>query len=232
LRMQIRGHNSVPSGVSAADGSYNEASNAELAFIKLQEDLFTGKIRPNQRLVESDVAEELGISRTPVREALKRLEGLGYLTRLPKGGLVVMEPSPVQIQNMLEIREVLEAKAVMLACERISKAQMEKVAKYHDLCAQAAKERDIDGYLKWNEAFHAALIADCGNDQLISLIHTFRNQFFYRQVVRLFTARDWRSKIVQHQKILNYMRQRKCRLAAEAEKKHILDINKIISGKF
>jgi DNA-binding GntR family transcriptional regulator len=196
------------------------ASYAEEASERLRELIVTGKLRPNQRLVESEVAKKLGISRTPVREALKRLEGQGYLSKLPRGGMIVTDHSPSQIRNVYEIREALETMAIRLACQRATQEQVDKAAEYHACSFEAIRNRDVNQFIELNSAFHNELLSACGNEQLWSLIQTFRDQFFDRRLVRVFTAGDWRANFMQHGRILEAVRQRDGRLAEKAVRKH------------
>lgn len=230
--MPNRRQSSIPKGAKSHNRSRSQANNAEVVFSKLQQALFKGEIRPNQRLVESEIAERFGISRTPVREALKRLEIMGYLTKLPKGGLIVAETSPRQLRCLLEIRDALETKAMALVCETITNDQLKKAEEYNELCTRAAKERNHDDYIRWNEAFHYTLLSSLRNEQLHLMILNIRNQFFYRQVVRFFSEKDWRTMIAQHKQIVNALRSRNSRLAKTVQRRHVYAVLKIVEEKW
>lgn len=211
----------APQDPPIPDAPKNRASYAEDALERLRQDIVTGKLRPNQRLVESEIARKLGMSRTPVREALKQLEMQGYLSKLPGGGLIVTDHSPSQIRNLFEIREALETMSIKLACQRATQEQLEKATEYHNRSLEAIRNRDINQFIELNSAFHNELLSACGNEQLWSLIQTFRDQFFDRRIVRVFAASDWRAMITQHQSILEAVCQRNVRLAEKALHKHM-----------
>ena len=78
---------------------------AEMIVVRLREDIVSGRLRPNEHLVESNIAQKMKISRTPVREALQLLETQGYVSRLPNGRLIVTDHSPSQIRNLYEYRK-------------------------------------------------------------------------------------------------------------------------------
>ena len=82
----------------------NRTTNSATAFDTLQKEILAGELRPNQQLVEWEVAERLGMSRTPIREALGRLLERGYLKKLRTGGLIVYEPSVSDIRDVMEIQ--------------------------------------------------------------------------------------------------------------------------------
>jgi len=197
------------------------ASYAEETLERLRQAIVTGKLRPNQRLVESKVAKQLGLSRTPVREALKGLEMQGYLSKLPNGGMIVTDHSPSQIRNLYEIREALETIAIRLACQRATQEQVDRAAEYHTRSLEVIRNRDANQFIELHSAFHTQLLTACGNEHLWSLIQTFRDQFFDRRIVRVFTAGDWRAMIRQHQRILEAVRQRNARLAEKAVREHV-----------
>ena len=175
------------------NGEVIEKTNqATEAFERLRGAIIEGELQPNQRLVESRLAKKLGMSRTPVREALKELLTKGYISRLGNGGLIVTDQSLDRIRNLHEIREALETKAITLACRRITPAQIEKAHRYHVAYINAVAEQDIDESIKINSAFHDTLLAGCGNEQLLSILATIRDQYLDRRVLLRFTARNWK----------------------------------------
>jgi len=199
----------------------NRTSYAEVAVERLREDIVTGKLRPNQRLIETDIARQLMMSRTPVREALKLLEMQGYLSRLPGGGLIVTDHSPSQIRNLYEVREALETMALRLACQRATEEQIDRAAELHSRMFEVVQNRDTNQFIELNSAFHNELLSACGNEQLWSLLLIFRDQFFDRRLVRVFNTSDWRNMPKQHQKLLDAIHNRNPRLAENAAREHI-----------
>ena len=140
-----------------------KASYAAEAADILRQTIVTGNLRPNERLVESSIAKRLGMSSTPVREALKQLEMQGYLSRLPNGGLVVTDHTPNQIRSLYEIREALETMAMKLTCQRATAEQMEKMEQIHERSIEIINNKDVNGFIELNSAFHNELFSACGN---------------------------------------------------------------------
>lgn len=196
-------------------------NHAEKALKIIWQAIISGELRPNQRLIEADIARNLGMSRTPVRDALRRLEIQGYLSKLPHGGLIITDPRSNQLQNMYEVREALETAAIRLACQRGTEEQIERAAKYHDLSWELFNNRDIDKWIELNSAFHLELAAACGNEQMLALIQTLSGRFFRRQIFNVFTPRDCRTLLQQEKRILDALRRRNVRLAERAVRQHI-----------
>ncbi|MFC1926647.1 GntR family transcriptional regulator, partial [Chloroflexota bacterium] len=209
------------SKIKKRKASTQRAYYAETIVEKLREDIVSGRLRPNERLIETDIALKMDISRTPVREALKLLETQGYLSKLPNGGLIVTDHSPSQIRNLYEVREALETVALRLACQRATEEEIRRAEELHARILDAVGERDINQFIELNSAFHSQLLSACGNAQLLSLLQTFRDQYFDRRLVRVFSASEWRNMPKQHQKLLDAVRQRDQRLAGKAVREHI-----------
>lgn len=202
-------------------------TNADRAFEILREDMVSGKLRPNERLVESLIAKELGMSRTPVREALVRLVLSGYASTLSKGGWIVTDHLPSQIRNLYEVREALEIMAIRIACVRATKEQIDKAFAVHRLIVDAVNDRDIEKFTQLNTEFHAILFGACGNEQLSSLIENSRDQYFDRRVVHLFSGKEWNAMITQHERMLKAVSERKAKLAEKAVRDHINTVKRV-----
>lgn len=207
--------------ISLQSGIDPGLNRAEAAFEKLQEAIVTGQLRPNQRLIESELAQSLGMSRTPVREALKLLVAKGYASALPSGGLIVTDHTPSQIRNLFEIREALETMIVKLACQRATEEQLRRIEECHLTVVEHIHNRDVDGFMKANGAFHDLIFATCGNEQLQSLAETYHDQYFDRRIIRALTGRDWRTQILEHTSILEALLARNAARAEKAVRRHL-----------
>ena len=210
-----------------AKSSEQSETSANRAFEILREDMVSGKLRPNERLVESSIAKELGMSRTPVREALVRLVLSGYASTLSKGGWIVTDHLPSQIRNLYEVREALEIMAIRLVCLRATKEQIDRAKAVHRLMVDAVHNRDTDKFTQLNDEFHAYLFGACENEQLSSLIGNLRDQYFDRRVVHLFTGKEWNAMITQHERMLEAVYEKKLRLAEKAVRDHINTVKRV-----
>ena len=125
-----------------------------------------------------------------------------------------------------EIREALETMAVKLACQRATKEQIDKAVSYYDQMVEAIMNRKYDEYTELHSQFHEALYSPCGNEQLLSLIRTFRYQYFNQRVTQLYTrvfnnTLDTRSQVKKHRRILEALCERNVNKAEKALIRHL-----------
>jgi DNA-binding GntR family transcriptional regulator len=166
----------------------------------LRADIVHGVLRPNQRLVEVELAERLGVSRTPVREALQRLT-LDGLVRRDRGGWVVHEHSPDEIRTIYEVRAALEGYAAFLAAGR---ATADELAALEDIypAGDAALELGPDEQVELNERFHDGVIAAAANPRLSQLSRASRQYYFNHRIARRYDPGETRRSIEGHRRIL------------------------------
>lgn len=141
--------------------------------IKLQ--ILTGKIKPGTRMMEVEVANEMGVSRTPVREAIRKLEKEGLITIEPRRGAYVSDISVKDMVDILEVREDLEGLAASLAAERITKEQLSEMEEVTRSYSKAIADNDTEAIIKYDEQFHKLIVNSSGNNTLISLSETIQD---------------------------------------------------------
>jgi DNA-binding GntR family transcriptional regulator len=128
---------------------------------KVYEDLkaavLSGRFSPGERLTEEHLAEELGVSRTPVREALHKLESEGLIKPLETRGFVVFRDTREEVEEIFEIRSILEGYALRVICERVSEDLLQKLEGHAEKAEKALKEGRMEEVFKWNTKFHDGL---------------------------------------------------------------------------
>jgi DNA-binding GntR family transcriptional regulator len=124
----------------------------------LREAIVTGQLVPGSPLVQEQLATELGISRTPLREALRRLEQEGLVAVRAKRGLAVAELSPEALVDTYDVREVLDGLAARLAAERISPGELAELRVIHERSLDHIESWDPEGWMAANARFHAAIL--------------------------------------------------------------------------
>jgi DNA-binding GntR family transcriptional regulator len=159
-----------------------------------------GGLRPGQHLVESDLARQLGVSRQPVREALHRLEAEGWVDLRPSQGAFVHVPTDREINQLLDVRALLETEAARLVARS---ASPEAVAALKAICAEgvaATDAGDVDQVVVANSAFHAEIAVRAGNDVLAGLVATVsrRMRWHYRMVAPARSHESW----AEHQQLI------------------------------
>lgn len=124
---------------------------------------------PGSRIIEGELCARLGVSRTPLREALKTLEGEGLIDFVPSRGAVVRATSSRELHNLLEVLTGIEALAGQLAASRASHAEIEGIAKLHAAMEEHYARRDRPAYFATNLAIHAAIVRASGNPELTAI---------------------------------------------------------------
>jgi len=152
----------------------------------LRDQIVSGARAPDTRLVQEQLAEGLGVSRTPVREALGRLALEGLVAWIPGTGYLVSALSDESVQDVYEVRGSLEPLAVRLAAGRHTHAQL---ARLRDLLEQAPHDDDAGAWFEWNRDFHVALVAPAGNGLLLDMLHELWSHPVNRLITRAY-ARD------------------------------------------
>ncbi len=143
-----------------------------------------GDLPPGQHMVETDLARQLGVSRQPIREALHRMEAEGWVDLRPSQGAFVHVPTDHEVDELLDVRALLEAETARLAAQEASAAQ---VARLREICAEgqaAAGQGDFSQAVAANDAFHAEVAVVAGNSVLAELADIVgrRVQWYYRMV--------------------------------------------------
>lgn len=198
-------------GVSEESGAHHEVINA------LRERIVGGELPPGARLVERTLAQELGVSRIPVREALNVLRGEGFVTAYPRRGMVVRALSDEDIEELFEVREALEVLVARCAAARATDAELDRLANV--LEAEAAAEPlprgETDG--RYNQRFHDLLTAYAHNSFLASLMEPIEGRIhwlFRRSGQNEFFRQE-------HRAILDALRSRDADRAGAAALAHV-----------
>lgn len=135
-----------------------------------------GILEPGERLMEVQLADELGISRTPVREAIRKLEQEGYVIMMPRRGTYVADVSVRDVKEIFEIRSALESLATGLAARRIEPEELEKLQDLLLEVQKHAKKNDIEKIVEADVAFHGLIYQVSRNERLVGIINNLREQ--------------------------------------------------------
>jgi DNA-binding GntR family transcriptional regulator len=143
-----------------------------------------GELPPGQHMVETDLARQLGVSRQPIREALHRMEAEGWVDLRPSQGAFVHVPTDSEVDELLDVRELLEAETARLAARAASPAQVARLRQIWGAGQAATEQDDFGRAVAANDAFHAEVAAVAGNSVLAELADIVgrRVQWYYRMV--------------------------------------------------
>jgi DNA-binding GntR family transcriptional regulator len=200
-------------GSTRSDGVYE----------RLKEAIVTGRARPNERLIEVELAERLAVSRTPIRESLQRLAAEG-LVASQRHGWVVREHRSAEIREIYEARAALEGYCARLAAERASEGQLKTIDSLHrDNTAGLSSSDRRDRLVNVNDQFHDAIIAAARNERLSNMIRGNRTYYFNYRIAELYTDEEAETALAGHDAIVRALLQRDPE-AVEREMRSHIDI--------
>lgn len=194
----------------------------ELVFRKLREAILAGRFEPGQRLRERELVNRMGVSRTPIREALRRLELEGLVTTIPYKGPVITAPTLESARQLYETRAVLEGQAIALFTMRTDGTGVERLRAAIKDAGRALTRRNPAGVLASNNAFHDEIAAGCGNALLQTLIANLRDRIVLLRVESLsYPGRRSRS-ISEHRAIVRMVERGNAAGARALVEQHIM----------
>jgi DNA-binding GntR family transcriptional regulator len=199
-----------------SDGAAPTPNRSDLLYSQLRRAIVQGQLRPNQRLVEAELAETLNVSRTPVREVLQRLSLDGLVSR-HRRGWVVREHGADEIRDIYACRAALEGYAARLAAASASDEQLAEL----ETILYSVDGTNRDEMVAVNERFHETIIDAAGNPLLAELARRSRLYFFNRQVAKLYTDDEAAHSRSQHVRLLKALQARDADEAEAVTREHI-----------
>ncbi len=198
-----------------------EQRRAENIAEALEEMIFDGVLADGDRLDEVRLAEQFGVSRTPLREAFQRLALSGLVELIPRRGAFVRQPGPIELMEMFEVMAELEAVCGRLAATRISDHALETLKAANIRCRTALEARDLDRYYVENEQFHKIIYHESGNSFLEQEALTLHRRLkpFRRQQLR-FRGRMARS-MQEHEEVVAALIESDAAAADDALRRHV-----------
>jgi len=183
------------------------STSAEAVYHKLLHMIFSKQLRPGQRLPEVNVAEQLEVSRTPVREALRRLANEGLVVLMPNVGARIVTPTRQEMLDAYEVRNELECLAARKASGRISPVQLARLEEKIEEEVEVFAQRDLEAYIEINNAFHRIIAEASGNLALADTIENFlARTFVYMVFFESFFDFDTNPSLEEHRAILAALR--------------------------
>ena len=208
-------------GLSPLEILPGRKSLGQHVFERLKQAIIRGDLAPGDRIVEIQVAEALDISRTPVREAIHKLEREGLLKKLPKGGFTVMSLSREDIEETFGIRCVLESYAAGLAAQKHHEDELKPLEKKIGEFKTCLKKGNVDDLPRINTEFHNLLYALSRSPKLIKMINDLRDQIFRFRKILLKIDQMPEASNEDHRKMLAAIRERDVAKVEELVKEHI-----------
>ncbi|UWQ90444.1 GntR family transcriptional regulator [Rhodobacteraceae bacterium M382] len=196
-------------------------NRAEQIAESLEQLVFQGEYEDGERLDEIKLAEHFNVSRTPIREALQRLVMSGMAEQIPRRGVFIRQPGPVELLEMFETMAELEAACGRFAAARMSDDDLERLVEANLRCRDAVEKEDAAGYYHENEVFHQEIYRGATNSHLQGEALRLQNRLKpYRRVQLRFRGRMAQS-LAEHDEIIQALKSGDSELAAKLLRAHV-----------
>lgn len=200
----------------------------DFVFITLRQSILTGELKPGERLMEIHLAHKLGVSRTPIREAIRKLELEGLVTMVPRRGAEVAQITEKSMGDVLEVRRALDALCAELACDRITEDELRALKQSCDNFEQSVKDGDVQRIAQADVALHDIIVRATGNQRLIQLVNNLSEQMFRYRFEYIKDGAQHQTLIEEHRIIYQSIVGKDRETAAAAAKTHIDNQKKAI----
>jgi len=204
----------------------------DVVFNTLRQAILTGELKPGERLMEIHLADQLGVSRTPIREAIRKLELEGLVTMIPRRGAEVAQITEKSMNDVLEVRRAVDALCVELACERITEEELQRLSEACDAFAEEArkseKEKDVKILAQKDVALHDIIVQATGNQRLIQLVNNLSEQMYRYRFEYLKDFSQHEKLVEEHRIIYENIVKKNRETACEAARLHIDNQKKAI----
>lgn len=196
-------------------------SAAEKVRQRLEQDILKFAIKPGERLDETKLAELHGVSRTPVREALRQLSASGLVEMRPHRGATARRWSLAEVVELFELMAVSEGVCARLAAKRATVDQFQAIRDAHEKCRPFVIAGDIDGYSQANEDFHEAIYRACGNSAIIKQTVSLRDRLKPFRRYQLEGVNRLQQSFTEHQQLIQAVERGEAGRAEELMQQHL-----------
>lgn len=193
----------------------------DVVFNTLRQAILRGELKPGERLMEVQLANKLGVSRTPIREAIRKLELEGLVLMIPRRGAEVAKITEKSLRDVLEVRGALEKLAVELACDKITEEEFAELKDAAQRFKETVNEKDITQIAEKDVKFHDVIYMATDNQRLIQLLNNLREQMYRYRVEYLKDSAVYPTLIEEHQEIIKALEKKDKAKAAEIVCRHI-----------
>ena len=193
----------------------------DVVFNTLRQAILRGELKPGERLMEIQLANKLGVSRTPIREALRKLELEGLVNMVPRKGAEVADITEKSLRDVLEVRKALEELSVQLACEKITEEEIEELKRVAERFKDTLNDQDVTKIAEADVAFHDVIYTATDNQKLILLLNNLREQMYRYRVEYLKKEAAYPQLIAEHEELIDNISKRNKEEATRIMCEHI-----------
>lgn len=193
----------------------------EVIFNTLRDAIIVGELKPGERLMEVKLADKMGVSRTPVREAIRKLELEGLVNMLPRKGAHVADLSVKDIVDVLEVRATLDGLATSLSASRITDEELKELKHINLQFIGFIEKENLQGSVKKDVEFHDIIYRSSRNDKLMQIVSNLREQVQRFRVIYLKDYKSPKELIKEHIDIYDAIYSRDPEKAQQMAQRHI-----------
>ena len=193
----------------------------EVVFLRLRRAILQGELEPGERLMEIKLAEQLGVSRTPVRDAIHKLVEEGLVSIVPRCGAVVAGITDKDMRDVLEVRITLEKLAVALCAERITADGVERLKEANEIFRKTVRSGELIKIAEADVAFHDIIYSITENKRLLQIINDLREQIYRYRLEYLKNDKARLELVGEHNRIIKYISEGDTDKAKAAIREHI-----------
>ena len=203
----------------------------DVVFNTLRQAILRGELKPGERLMEIQLANKLGVSRTPVREAIRKLELEGLVLMIPRKGAEVADITEKSLMDVLEVRKALEELAVQLCCDKITGKEIEELHRAADDFRRILKTSDdVTEIAEADVRFHDIIYLATGNQKLIQILNNLREQMYRYRVECIKRKESHPILIAEHEEIIRRIENKEKKEAADIVCRHIDNQAEVVTG--
>lgn len=193
----------------------------DVVFNTLRQAILRGELKPGERLMEIALANRLGVSRTPVREAIRMLELEGLVIMIPRRGAQVAQITEQDLNDVLEVRLGLEELAVRFACERITDEEIKALGLAVKEFEKKMSNNDLSAQAEADVKFHEIIYGATHNQRLVQIINNIREQMYRYRIEYLKDVESRKTLVKEHYEICDALKRRDAESAVEKMCIHI-----------
>jgi len=200
----------------------------EKIYQKVRDRITYGFLNPGERLIEENLVKEFKVSRTPIRESLRQLENEGLITFERNKGFTVSKLSPKQVDEIYQLRWILEGYAARLTAEKASERDVMRLRELNGRLRKMVQENDLMGWLTFNAMFHDYLCDHCGNENLISIVKIIQRRIYRYKYIIVNIPGYMEHYIEQHDCVIRGCEKNDGEMAETCMKAHLEKVRKVL----
>lgn len=193
----------------------------DVVFHTLREAILKGDLKPGERLMELQLADKLGVSRTPIREAIRMLQQEGLAVTIPRRGAEVAKMTEKDMEDVLQVRDALDELAASIACEQITAEELEELKRTMREFEESTKTGDVKRIAEVDVKFHDIIYKATRNPKLENILNNLREQMYRYRVEYLKDERSFPTLIKEHSEIVEGLAKKDKEKVIAAMHKHV-----------